>query len=131
MSLSRLKLMPAIRFATRVATDSFIIQLVEVTSPWRASESGLTWLDCESHYEAGGNQSELAVTEYTIIIEDAGSNFVAYAPDVPGCVAAGETAEETLQLMEDVLALHIEMLRELGEPVRAPHVRAAVVQIAS
>jgi predicted RNase H-like HicB family nuclease len=41
------------------------------------------------------------MTEYTIIIEDAGSNFAAYAPDVPGCVAAGETADETLQLMEE------------------------------
>ena len=71
------------------------------------------------------------MTEYTIIIEDAGSNFAAYAPDVPGCVAAGKTAEETLRLMEEALALHIGMLREMGEPVPAPHVRAAVVQIAS
>ena len=76
------------------------------------------------------NQSEEEMTEYTIIIEDAGSNFAAYAPDVPGCVAAGETAEETMQLMEEALALHIEMLREMGEPVPEPHVRAAVVQIA-
>jgi len=71
------------------------------------------------------------MTEYTIIIEDAGSNFAAYAPDVPGCVAAGETAEETLQLMEEALALHIEMLRDMGESIPEPHVRAAVVQIAS
>jgi predicted RNase H-like HicB family nuclease len=71
------------------------------------------------------------MTEYTIIIEDAGSNFAAYAPDVPGCVAAGKTAAETLQLMDEALALHIEMLREMGEPVPVPHVRAAVVQIAS
>lgn len=71
------------------------------------------------------------MTEYTIIIEDAGSNFAAYAPDVPGCVAAGKTAEETLQLMEEALALHIEMLRDRGEPIPEPHVRIAVVQIAS
>ena len=71
------------------------------------------------------------MTEYTIIIEDAGSNFAAYAPDVPGCVAAGKTAEETLQLMEEALALHLEMLRKMGEPTPEPHVRAAVVQIAS
>jgi len=71
------------------------------------------------------------MTEYTIIIEDAGFNFAAYAPDVPGCVAAGEIAEETTQWMEEARALHIEMLREMGEPVPEPHVRAAVVQIAS
>jgi predicted RNase H-like HicB family nuclease len=71
------------------------------------------------------------MTEYTIIIEDSGSNFAAYAPDVPGCVAAADTIEETRQLMEEALALHLEMLREMGEPVPAPHVRAAVVQVAS
>jgi predicted RNase H-like HicB family nuclease len=71
------------------------------------------------------------MTEYTIIIEDSGSNFAAYAPDVPGCVAAADTIEETRQLMEEALALHLEMLRDLGEPVPAPHVRAAVVQVAS
>jgi predicted RNase H-like HicB family nuclease len=71
------------------------------------------------------------MTEYTIIIEDAGSNFAAYAPDVPGCVAAGKTSEETLRLMEEALALHIEMFRDTGEPIPEPHVRAAVIQIAS
>lgn len=71
------------------------------------------------------------MTEYTIIIEDAGSNFAAYAPDVPGCVAAADTIEETRQLMEEALALHLEMLRDMGEPIPAPHVRAAVVQVVS
>jgi predicted RNase H-like HicB family nuclease len=71
------------------------------------------------------------MTEYTIIIEDADSNFAAYAPDLPGCVAAAETAEETMQLMEEALALPIEMLRKMGEPIPKPHVRAAVIQIAS
>jgi len=71
------------------------------------------------------------MTEYTIIIEDSGSNFAAYAPDVPGCVAAADTIEETRQLMQEALALHLEMLRDMGEPVPPPHVRAAVVQVAS
>lgn len=71
------------------------------------------------------------MTEYTIIIEDAGSNYAAYTPDVPGCVAAADTIEETRQLMEEALALHIEMLRDMGEPVPVPHVRAAIVQVAS
>lgn len=71
------------------------------------------------------------MTEYTIIIEDAGANFAAYAPDVPGCVAAGDTVEETRRLMEEALTLHVDMLREMGEPIPAPHTQAAVVQIAS
>jgi predicted RNase H-like HicB family nuclease len=71
------------------------------------------------------------VTEYTIIIEVADGNFAAYAPDVPGCVAAGDTVEETRRLMEQALTLHVDLLREMGEPIPAPHTKAAVVQIAS
>lgn len=71
------------------------------------------------------------MTEYTIINEDAGSHNAAYAPDVPGCVAAADTIEETRQLMDEALALHIEMLRDMGEPVSAPRVRAVVVHVTS
>ena len=70
------------------------------------------------------------MTDYTIIIEDAGANFAAYAPDVPACVAAGDTVEETRRFMEEALALHVDMLRETGEPIPAPHTQAAIVQIA-
>jgi len=41
--------------------------------------------------EAGRYKREATMTEYTIIIEEAGANVAAYAPDVPGCVAAGDT----------------------------------------
>jgi predicted RNase H-like HicB family nuclease len=71
------------------------------------------------------------MTEYTIIIEDAGSNFAAYAPDVPGCVAAAKTVEETRTLMEEALELHIEMLREMGEEIPEPNSQAATVRVAS
>ena len=70
------------------------------------------------------------MTEYTLIIEEAGANVAAYAPDLPGCVAAAETIEEARLLMEEALTLHVEMLREMGEPVPTPHTRAAIVQIA-
>ncbi len=75
-------------------------------------------------------EAERAVTDYTIIIEVAGKNFSAYAPDVPGCVAAGDTIEETHRLMHEALNLHVDMLREMGEPIPAPRTQAAVVQIA-
>ena len=70
------------------------------------------------------------MTQYTIIIEKAGDNFAAYAPDVPGCVAAADTVEETRELMQEALALHIKVSREMGEEVPTPHVQAAVVQVA-
>jgi predicted RNase H-like HicB family nuclease len=71
------------------------------------------------------------MTEYTIIIEDAGSNFAAYAPDVPGCVATAKTFEETRTLMEEALELHLEMLHEMGEEIPEPNSQAATVRVAS
>jgi predicted RNase H-like HicB family nuclease len=71
------------------------------------------------------------MTEYTIIIEDAGSNFAAHAPDVPGCVDAAKTVEETRTLMEEALELHIEILREMGEEIPEPNSQAATFRVAS
>ncbi len=48
-------------------------------------------------------EAERAVTDDTIIIEVAGKNFSAYAPDVPGCVATGDTINETRRLMHEAL----------------------------
>jgi predicted RNase H-like HicB family nuclease len=53
---------------------------------------------------------------YTIIERGPG-NFSAYAPDLPGCVAAADTEEETIALMREALALHIEDMLERGESI--------------
>ena len=71
------------------------------------------------------------MTQYTIIIEDAGSNFGAYGPDVPGCIVTGTTVEETTRLMTEALEMHIQLLREMGEPIPTPHTFSAQVLIAS
>ena len=42
-------------------------------------------------------------------------------PDVPGCVSAGKTREEALVAAQEALQGHLELLDELGEPVRQPH----------
>jgi len=57
---------------------------------------------------------------YTIIIERGPNNFSAYAPDFPGCVAAADTEEETIQLLQEALELHVEDMRQRGEPVPEP-----------
>jgi len=57
---------------------------------------------------------------YTIIIERGPNNFSAYAPDFPGCVAAADTEEETIKLMREALAMHIEDMRQSGEPIPEP-----------
>jgi predicted RNase H-like HicB family nuclease len=60
------------------------------------------------------------IMRYAIIIEHGAKNFSAYAPDFPGCVAAGETEEKTLALMKEALEMHIEDMRERGEPIPQP-----------
>lgn len=57
---------------------------------------------------------------YAIVIEHAGANFSAYAPDVPGCVATGSTLEEAEREMREALEFHIEGMRADGIAVPAP-----------
>ena len=54
---------------------------------------------------------------FLIVIEDAGSNFSAYSPDLPGCVATGATREETERSMYEAIQMHIEGLRADGLPI--------------
>ncbi|MXZ46201.1 MAG: type II toxin-antitoxin system HicB family antitoxin [Chloroflexi bacterium] len=66
---------------------------------------------------------------YTVVIEQADGGYSAYAPDVPGCVAAGDTMPEVEELMREALVLHIESLREHGEPVPEPRASTALVEV--
>jgi predicted RNase H-like HicB family nuclease len=59
--------------------------------------------------------------EYLVILEEGAASIGAYVPDLPGCVAVGETKGEALQLIREAIELHIESLRENGEEVPPPH----------
>lgn len=54
---------------------------------------------------------------FLIVIEKAEANYAAYCPDLPGCVATGDTREETEINMHEALQLHIEGMIEDGEPI--------------
>ena len=54
---------------------------------------------------------------YLILIEKAANNYSAYAPDVPGCIATGKTAEETREKMVEALKLHFDGLHADGDPI--------------
>lgn len=54
---------------------------------------------------------------FLVVVEKAGRNFSAYAPDLPGCVATGATREEAEKNMHDAIELHIEGLKEDGLPI--------------
>jgi len=57
---------------------------------------------------------------YTIILERGPTNVSAYAPDFPGCIAAANTEQETVALMKEALEMHIDDMRERGEPIPEP-----------
>jgi len=59
--------------------------------------------------------------EYVVIVEQGDTSFGAYVPDLPGCVALAETRDEAMELIREAIAMHIESLRENGEPVPHPH----------
>ncbi len=57
---------------------------------------------------------------YAVVIEQAPNNYVAYAPDVPGCITTAATWDQMLTMIRDALAAHIEFLIEDGAPVPQP-----------
>ncbi len=71
------------------------------------------------------------VATYLIVIERAeDGGYGAWAPDLPGCVALGDTLEACKREMRDAVAFHIEGLREEGEPVPKPSaIAAALVEV--
>ena len=55
--------------------------------------------------------------KYSIIIEKADNNYSAYSPDVPGCVATGDTAVEAKENLKKALEYHFRGLKEDGLPI--------------
>ncbi len=66
---------------------------------------------------------------YAIVIEKAESNYAAYVPDLPGCVATGQTMEETEQLLREALELHLRGMREDGLPIPEPLSHVEYVEV--
>jgi predicted RNase H-like HicB family nuclease len=66
---------------------------------------------------------------YLVVVEEGPTSFGAYVPDLPGCVAAGETREETLALIRGAIEIHLEGLKESGQPVPKPSSTGEVVDV--
>ncbi len=69
--------------------------------------------------------------DFVVVIEKAGDgSFSAYVPDLPGCVSCGDTLEEVKELIQQAIELHIESLRNHGEPVPVPTASALTIHAA-
>jgi predicted RNase H-like HicB family nuclease len=66
---------------------------------------------------------------YAIVIEKADSNYSAYVPDLPGCVATGATPQETEELLREAIAFHLAGLREDRQPIPEPSSRVDYMDI--
>ena len=66
---------------------------------------------------------------YAIVIENAGHNYSAYVPDLPGCVATGATREEVEREIREAIEFHIDGLREDGIPVPQPSSAVSYVEV--
>ena len=66
---------------------------------------------------------------YLVVVEKGTSSFGAYVPDLPGCIAAGDTKEEVLTLIRDAIELHLEGLKEAGQPIPSPSSTSELVEV--
>jgi predicted RNase H-like HicB family nuclease len=71
----------------------------------------------------------MATREYMVVLERSATGYGAYAPDVPGCIAAAETEAEVTDLIREALEFHFELMREDGEPIPEPSSRAISVAV--
>ncbi len=67
--------------------------------------------------------------KYLIILEPTPTGYSAYSPDLDGCVAAGDDRDQTIALMREAIAFHLEGLATEGLPAPPPVSEAAVVEV--
>ncbi len=73
--------------------------------------------------------SEGVRMRYLVVLEQGPTSFGAYVPDLPGCVAAADTRDETLRLIREAIELHIEDLKLSGQPVPPPSSTSELIAI--
>lgn len=66
---------------------------------------------------------------YTVIIEKEGNNYGAYIPDLPGCVAVGETKEEVLKLIKEAIEFHLEGMKKEGMHIPDPTTTSELIEV--
>ena len=68
---------------------------------------------------------------YAIVLERTATGWSAYVPDIDGCIAAGDTQEETRHLIREALEIHLRSMREDGDAIPEPSSLVEYVALAS
>jgi len=66
---------------------------------------------------------------YMIVIEEGETSFGAYVPDLPGCVAVGETEAEVKQLIQEAIEFHLEDLQDSGVSIPKPLSKSEYIEV--
>ncbi|MCC6679641.1 MAG: type II toxin-antitoxin system HicB family antitoxin [Phycisphaeraceae bacterium] len=66
---------------------------------------------------------------YAIVIESGPNNYSAYVPDLPGCVATGQSVDEVRDNLRQAIVMHLEGLRADGEPIQQPSTATEYLEI--
>ncbi|MGO9097464.1 MAG: type II toxin-antitoxin system HicB family antitoxin [Bryobacteraceae bacterium] len=67
--------------------------------------------------------------KYAIVIEQGEHYLSAYVPDLPGCITTGRTVKEIEHNIREAIELHLDGLREDGEPVPEPHTVVTYIEL--
>lgn len=67
--------------------------------------------------------------EYLVVVEKGPSSYGAYVPDLPGCVAAADSKDEVLALIKEAIEVHLDGLREDGQPIPSPASTSEVIEV--
>lgn len=67
--------------------------------------------------------------KYTVVYERTSRNYSAYVPDLPGCVAAAKTKAEARRLIREAIKIHVEAMREAGEPIPEPGASTELIEV--
>jgi predicted RNase H-like HicB family nuclease len=67
--------------------------------------------------------------QYTVVLEQTRRNWSAYVPELPGCISTGVTREDVARNIREAIELHLEGMREDGEPIPPPGTWTKVVEV--
>lgn len=67
--------------------------------------------------------------QYLVVVEKSENGYGAYVPDLPGCVAAAETREEVVTLIQEAIEFHIDGLKKSGEVIPKPKSQGQLVDV--
>lgn len=67
--------------------------------------------------------------EYLVVVEKGKSSYGAYVPDLPGCVAVGDTRREVIKLIREGIELHLEAMRDAGEAIPLPTSKSETIKV--